>query len=265
MLKEIVLSRDERLERILFVPNENVVLAAGWNSVIRGWDLGNGQEIVKLVGHDNGITALALSSDGKRLVSGSSELFGPRPPTSKYSAEIKVWDWKKGKEVSSFRINQRGIYDVSFSPDGKSLGLAAGQLTIHDSATGKLVEGFPWYIDPVLSVFFNPDGNRLLTGGIGDLAIWDLKNGKVERIVKRVEGNLHDGPYHRVTWSKEGSHFASDGPGRAVYIWDAKTGKLLQTYTGHTEMVTGVAFSPKGDFLASGSVDGTLRLWKVPK
>ena len=34
--------------------------------------------------------------------------------------------------------------------------------------------------------------------------------------------------------------------------------------TGHSSLITKVAFSPNGDYLASASWDNTIKLWKVP-
>ena len=41
------------------------------------------------------------------------------------------------------------------------------------------------------------------------------------------------------------------------------TGEHKRTLTGHTESVRSVAFSPDGNTLASGSFDGTVRLWEL--
>ena len=44
-------------------------------------------------------------------------------------------------------------------------------------------------------------------------------------------------------------------------LWDAVTGAVKATLTGHTLSVSSVAFSPNGLTVASGSVDETVRLW----
>ena len=46
-----------------------------------------------------------------------------------------------------------------------------------------------------------------------------------------------------------------------VKVWDVATGQVTLTLTGHRDTVEGVAFSPDGKWIASGSRDNTLKVW----
>jgi WD40 repeat protein len=46
-------------------------------------------------------------------------------------------------------------------------------------------------------------------------------------------------------------------------IYDAATGKEIKSFEGHTEDVYDIAFSPDGTTMASGSFDGTVKIWNI--
>src|SRR5207248_11021001 len=49
-----------------------------------------------------------------------------------------------------------------------------------------------------------------------------------------------------------------------VQIWEAATGRLIFTYSGHTDEVYTVAWSPDGQHIASGGKDHMVQVWPVP-
>ena len=51
----------------------------------------------------------------------------------------------------------------------------------------------------------------------------------------------------------------------SIRVWDAASGKELQRYTGHTELVNGLAVASQGNMFASTSEDKTIRIWELPK
>ena len=68
------------------------------------WDLEAGKETLTLRGHAGEVTSLALSSDGKRLFSGSSD------------NTIKVWDLEAGKEILTLRGHTEWVSSLALSP-----------------------------------------------------------------------------------------------------------------------------------------------------
>ena len=51
--------------------------------------------------------------------------------------------------------------------------------------------------------------------------------------------------------------------GKTVKIWDALSGQLVNTLTGHHDWVYSVAFSPDNSKIVSGSHDNTVKIWDV--
>lgn len=53
------------------------------------------------------------------------------------------------------------------------------------------------------------------------------------------------------------------GADAAVKVWDTLTGRLVYTFEGHLAGISTLAWSPDGQWIASGSDDKTIRLWNV--
>jgi outer membrane protein OmpA-like peptidoglycan-associated protein len=53
--------------------------------------------------------------------------------------------------------------------------------------------------------------------------------------------------------------------GSSIRIWDLSNGKLIATLGGHRQIVRMSRFSPVDDIIASGSYDGSIKLWRLKK
>ena len=84
----------------------------------------------------------------------------------------------------------------------------------------------------------------------------DLPTGAIARI------DVGEGPVNAIAYSRSTNRIAV-GAANSIHIYDADTYKELIVFTGHTDSVLAVAFSPNGKLLVSGSSDETVRLWET--
>ena len=79
---------------------------------------------------------------------------------------------------------------------------------------------------------------------------------------KEAKGRIGKGKVNEIAYSPDGKRLAV-ASGTGIWLYDAHTGKELDLLTGHAGSVLTVAFSPDGRIIASGSQDGTVRLWNA--
>jgi tRNA A-37 threonylcarbamoyl transferase component Bud32 len=190
-------------------------------------------DLLTLRGHSHGVTTVAYSPDGRRLL------------TVSWDGTAIVWDAATGKKVLILRT-QRGTDESmtagAFSPDGRRLatGTVFGVVKVWDAATGKELLSPRGHRQWVSLVAFSRDGRRLITGSIDGMAkIWDAATGEEIRTVGGQAGEIYD-----VAVSPDGTRLAlaySEGP---VRVWDAATGKEVLSLTGHARPCMGWLTAP---------------------
>lgn len=90
------------------------------------------------------------------------------------------------------------------------------------------------------------------------ISIYDLTT---RHYVKGFEYFFAPGLIH-LDVSPNGKNFASGSDcSHNVKIWNIETGTLVNELEGHTDTILSITYSPDGRYIASGSRDGTVRLW----
>jgi WD40 repeat protein len=129
-----------------------------------------------------------------------------------------------------------------------------------DAETGRVVRDFEKHAAGVHGVAFSPDSHWLASGwGDGIVRIWDTSDPASED--SEVTG--HAGKVSRVVFLPDGRLASAGGVGSKfgeAKIWDLSTGRAVDL-RGHTAIVEGLACSPDGRRLATGSDDRTIKLW----
>ncbi len=147
---------------------------------------------------------------------------------------------------------------VSWSPDGKWLAVASGQIVrLFDfpGVTPELKIVLAGHGDLVKSVRFNAQGDRLATASFdGTVRIWDL-DGREQFVYRGHEDAVQD-----VSWHPDGQRLASASLDGTVRIWstDGTTKAMLPD---HDAPVNTVAWNPNGKLLVSGCENKTIRYW----
>ena len=96
------------------------IVSGSLDRTVRLWDAGSGQPIGQpLLGHTDGVRAVAFSPDGKRIVSGSLD------------RTVRVWDAVTGQALGQPVTGQTdAVFSVAFSPDGARIVSASADGTL---------------------------------------------------------------------------------------------------------------------------------------
>ena len=210
-------------------------------------------------GHTRSVYGVAFSHDGLTVASGAYD-----PDNT-----AKLWQADDGTLLHTYPDNDDGILSVDISSNNEFL------------AAGYIVNGYPpggkmnlWDIseETVVNDFggclvsFSPDSEFIASGGGGAnryLYVHRVSNGE------EIWGGYTGSYLSDVKFSPDGQIVASSGTDNKIKLWDAQTGNLIRTLSGHTNDVSCIAFSSDSEMIASGtggydaSEESNIKIWKV--
>lgn len=239
-------------------------------------------------GHKGAVWGVALNAEATRAATGAADFTG------------KVWDAISGEELHSFQHNHI-VKSVNFSKDSAYLTTGSNEKLVRIFDLNKPEAGpevFSGHTSGIRHVsFFRNDTHLVSCADDKTLRVWDRASGEeVQKVEFSSTPNSlevsKDGTVLTVAYANhvvfldsetltkireftipttvnsaslhpEKSMFVTGGDDLKVYKFDYTTGTEIESFKGHFGPVHCLKFSPDGELYASGSEDGTLRLWQT--
>ena len=293
-----VKGHDGIVRRVMFLPDGKHVVTASYDGIAAVRDART-LNIIAHMEHPTSISALAVSPDGRRIITGC------------WDKSMRMWDATTGVELHQFHGHDGAVEQVAFSPDGRIVATACSDAHVRlwDVEQRKLSATLCGHAQAVFDVAFTPDGLGLVSGANDStLRLWNARpsansatlgpTSPVEEVVLSADGRLvlsghadgvmrlwdlpshrllrefrsGDVPPARLDWGlpvmsvglSPDAKLALSATGDGVTrVWELASGRELRRLTGHDGAVFSVAFSPDGRQALTGGADGTARIWDV--
>ncbi|MEZ4824691.1 MAG: WG repeat-containing protein [Bacteroidia bacterium] len=179
----------------IFSDGQTLITANGNRASL--WNIGTGEKIGDLTGHEHPVNAVSISPNGQYIVTGADDNLAI------------IWSRNTLRPIRYLEYIHTGpILDVSFSPDNRFVVTASADSTaaIWNRNTGEFVQFLAGQEEPVISASFSPDSRLVMTAAAnGSIFIWNFKGEAVEQ--KRIFGET----LSQALFSPDGSMVVTSG------------------------------------------------------
>ncbi len=230
---------------------EKDIIVVGDDKTVMILRLSDGKKLSFLRKHTGKVSDVAISPDGKNIVSVSGD-----------DRTIRIWDLDSGELIQTIGANIGPTTNVKYTPDGKMFITGAisndRRFKFWDAKTFELLNTSPQQPGFINDLQVSNDGTKLVAAVRNFVKSWDLTTLQEIRSIKgpRLEINtIAISPDNRTvaTANKEGT----------IMLFDLVTGRKINTLQGHRGWVLSVAFSPDGKYLYSGAEDKIVKIWQL--
>ena len=281
---------DGAVTSVAFAADSESLLSSGDDGTVRSWSPLKGKPRSRLVRGEGHQPVYRAAFAGAAIVSASADgtvrFFSPdglqlQRISTTHGAIVTLAVGKKGpvaalgQDSAVFLVDSAtrqqvarleaddAVSAIAMSEDGTLIATANrdGRLRLSRLSAGprevRLLppEGFKGGT----AIAFSPAPRQVAVGdAAGHIALWDLVRQKPVQ-----DMDLLQGPVSALAYSPDGRFLAVAGREEKGFLFDLKTADRVNL-EGHTDVVRAVAFSPDGLAVATGSADGSVRLFAAP-
>jgi WD40 repeat protein len=293
-------AHNNTIDALALTADGRVAVSGGPDLHVRVWDTVSGNELRPWIDHQARVVAVAVLASGRRAASASADgvlkLWAPQSgevprdlsttATSLRSltftpdgarlvahagaAELRVWDVELEQELSPVQLQTDAAPIVAFSSGGGRAVVVGNDsvMRVWNLQTGSIESEMS--VDADTALLATDAGTRRLvcqSGRHAEIAVWDLAT---KQKLRTIAADLFDpyllggGSHAPLLLTHGGTLMIGVCPaGTKLVVYDVRTGKLIQTLSGHSSLVSVAAISSRGQHLMTGSWDGTLRVWNL--
>ena len=156
------------------------------------------------------------------------------------------------------------VLALALARGGKEVAVGGYQeVTVWDTATGKLLRRLDHLPQRIQTLSFNRDGTQLLVGGgtpgdYGELVLLEFATGRKIRVF-----DTFDDVVLSACFQNDDQRIAAGSADFTARAYDAVSGRRLWSQKLHSDWVTSVSFSADKRFLASASKDKTVKIYEA--
>ena len=199
--------------------------------------------------HSDEVTALAISPDGDRLITGLPD------------GTAQAWNLVTGACLHQLRGHSDRIFTAAVSADGIRAVTGSADCTarVWNLISGRCEHNLTGHRGYVRAVAISADGTHAVTASVDTTArVWNLATGKSEY---QLTG--HTGSVTAVAISADGSRAVTGSGDCTARVWNLTTGACDYDLAGHTGDVDAVGISADGMYAITASYDGTAKIWNL--
>lgn len=241
---------------IAALPDGRRVVTGSFDKMVHLWDLKDGVLLKKMEGHCSWVWSVAVSKDGRLIASGDDD------------GELIAWHGETGESlIKAVKAHCGRIHSLDFSPDGALLATGSTDRTteLWSTATWQ-VQGNPINCaGSVYCVQFSPSGEHLAISTDSDKDIL-IYNARTRECITNLTTMSNPTAGCSLAWMPDGTRLFSGGrlSNPTIQEWDTSTWKQVgDSWTGHANGINFIVVNSNATFIASGSDDNFLRLWRI--